>query len=62
MKCYENTFKFQTYNTNLQTCMQVYANWMTPVQSFRQNAVDNGSKAAATPCSSMGESSCVEKK
>jgi hypothetical protein len=38
--------------------MQVYANCITPVQSLRQNAVANGKRAAATPCSSIAESSC----
>lgn len=37
--------------------MHVYANWITPVQSLRQNAVARGKSAAATPCSSIGESS-----
>lgn len=40
------------------TCMHVYANCMTPVQSFLQKAVAKGNSAAATPCSSIEESSC----
>lgn len=38
--------------------MHVYANWMTPVHNFLQKAVARGSSAAATPCSSIDESSC----
>lgn len=38
--------------------IHVYANWTTPVQSFRQKVVANGSKAAATPYSSRTEESC----
>lgn len=38
--------------------MHVYANCMTPVHSFRQNAVESGNNEAATPYSSITESSC----
>lgn len=41
----------------LHTWMQVYANCITPVHNFLQKAVAKGNRAAATPCSSIEESS-----
>lgn len=46
------------YNTNgILTWIHVYANCIIPVHNFLPNIVARGSNAAATPCSSIAESS-----